>query len=290
MQNLKLIIFSFALIIASCKSGTGQFKTSNGYSYEIHKAGSGAPAKMNDYLFYTMSIKVDSTVVQEFKDLNQLPSIKLEEKLKEDKKQIHFFEMLSKAKVGDSISLYIPVDSLPKGNPMLEGKKRLIYTFAFKNIMDSVKYNQFIAGEKTKQEAKMKVVQQRAGEVEKTLMETLNGYKAKTLKVETTSSGLKYFIHEKGNGPNIKSGEEASVNYHGVLLNGTEFDNSFKRGEPITFPVGVGQVIKGWDEALLLLPKGTKATIFVPSQLGYGENSQAPIPPNSELIFYIEIL
>lgn len=290
MQNFKLIILSLAFVITACKSGTGDFKTSNGYKYTVHKGGSGATAKMNDYIFYTMSIKVDSTTVQEFKDLNQLPSIKLETKLKEDKKQIHFFEVLSKAKVGDSVSIYIPVDSLPKGNPMLEGKKNLIYTFAFKNIMDSVKYSKFIEGEKTKKQEKMKVVQQRAGEVEKTLMETLNAYKAKSLKVETTPSGLKYFIHEKGTGANIKSGEEASVNYHGVLLNGTEFDNSFKRGEPITFPVGVGQVIKGWDEALLLLPKGTKATIFVPSDLGYGENSQAPIPPNAELVFYIEIL
>ena len=68
------------------------------------------------------------------------------------------------------------------------------------------------------------------------------------------------------------------------------FDNSFSRGEPFVFPLGAGQVIKGWDEGLALLPKGTKATLFIPYELGYGETGSPPsIPPRSELIFYVEV-
>ena len=80
-----------------------------------------------------------------------------------------------------------------------------------------------------------------------------------------------------------------SVNYYGALTDGTVFDNSFERGAPLVFPVGVGQVISGWDEGLMLLNEGSKATFFIPANLGYGENATGSIPANSELIFYVEL-
>ncbi len=79
------------------------------------------------------------------------------------------------------------------------------------------------------------------------------------------------------------------TNYRGTLINGTEFDSSYKRNEPATFPVG--QVIKGWTEALQLMPVGSKWQLFIPSNLAYGERSPGPeIGPNSTLVFDIELL
>jgi FKBP-type peptidyl-prolyl cis-trans isomerase len=107
--------------------------------------------------------------------------------------------------------------------------------------------------------------------------------------VVTLPSGLQYKILKEGTGPKPTATETVECNYRGTLLDGKEFDNSYKRGEPATFPVG--GVIKGWTEALQLMPVGSKWQLFVPSNLAYGERSPgAEIPPNSTLIFEVELL
>jgi FKBP-type peptidyl-prolyl cis-trans isomerase FklB len=107
--------------------------------------------------------------------------------------------------------------------------------------------------------------------------------------VVTTASGLQYKILKEGTGPKPTATDTVTVNYRGTLINGTEFDSSYKRNEPATF--GVGQVIKGWTEALQLMPVGSKWQLFIPSDLAYGERSPgAEIGPNSTLIFDVELL
>ena len=107
--------------------------------------------------------------------------------------------------------------------------------------------------------------------------------------VITLPSGLQYKILKEGTGPKPTAADTVTVNYRGTLINGTEFDSSYKRNEPATF--GVGQVIKGWTEALQLMPVGSKWQLFIPSDLAYGERSPgAEIGPNSTLIFDVELL
>ena len=106
----------------------------------------------------------------------------------------------------------------------------------------------------------------------------------------TTASGLKYIVIKKGNGVKPASGQNIKVHYAGRLLDGTEFDNSIKRGEPIAFAVGTGMVIKGWDEGLLLMSKGEKRTLIIPPDLGYGPRGAGPIPPNATLVFDVELV
>nr|WP_143154029.1 peptidylprolyl isomerase [Cruoricaptor ignavus] len=109
--------------------------------------------------------------------------------------------------------------------------------------------------------------------------------------METTASGLMYKITKKGSGPKVEQGQMVAVHYAGRLTNGMEFDNSFKRGEPIEFPVGTGRVIRGWDEGLLLLNVGDEATLLIPSNLGYGERGAGGIiPPNAWLIFDVQVM
>lgn len=107
---------------------------------------------------------------------------------------------------------------------------------------------------------------------------------------KTTASGLKYAIISHGEGPMIDSGKVVTVNYSGYLQDGTLFDSSVERDEPIQFVVGQGQVIPGWDEGMRLLKKGDKARFIIPPQLGYGEMQLEKIPANSTLIFDTEIV
>lgn len=104
-----------------------------------------------------------------------------------------------------------------------------------------------------------------------------------------TSSGLQYKVIKAGNGKKPKPGDEIEVHYRGTLIDGTEFDSSYKRGEPIT--LGLANVIKGWQEALALMPVGSKWQVYVPSELAYGERGAgSTIGPNETLIFDIELL
>jgi len=109
--------------------------------------------------------------------------------------------------------------------------------------------------------------------------------------MQKTPSGLYYKITKTTDGIAPKAGDQVSVHYAGKLIDGTEFDSSFKRNQPIEIPIGVGQVIKGWDEGILLLKEGETATLLIPSDLGYGANGAGGvIPPNAWLIFDVELV
>ena len=106
--------------------------------------------------------------------------------------------------------------------------------------------------------------------------------------VVTTASGLQYKVLTEGAGDSPKANDQVTVHYKGTLLDGTEFDSSYKRGQPATF--GVGQVIKGWTEALQLMKPGAKWQLFIPPELAYGEAGRPGIPPNSLLQFEVELI
>jgi FKBP-type peptidyl-prolyl cis-trans isomerase FklB len=106
--------------------------------------------------------------------------------------------------------------------------------------------------------------------------------------VKTTASGLQYKVLKEGSGAQPKASDTVTVNYRGTLIDGTEFDSSYKRGQPASFPVG--GVIKGWTEALQLMKVGSKYQLFIPANLAYGEQARPGIPGNSLLIFEVELM
>ena len=111
---------------------------------------------------------------------------------------------------------------------------------------------------------------------------------AKKKDVVTTASGLQYKVLTKGEGEVPTATQRVKVNYEGHLIDGTEFDSSYKRGQPATF--GCNQVIKGWTEALTMMPVGSKWELYIPQQLAYGDRESGKIPPFSTLIFTVELL
>jgi peptidylprolyl isomerase len=106
-----------------------------------------------------------------------------------------------------------------------------------------------------------------------------------------TPSGLKYVELAEGTGVQPKSGQQVSVHYTGWLTNGTKFDSSHDRREPIVFPIGKGHVIKGWDEGVGSMKVGGKRKLIVPAHLGYGQQGAGGvIPPNATLVFEVELV
>jgi FKBP-type peptidyl-prolyl cis-trans isomerase len=107
----------------------------------------------------------------------------------------------------------------------------------------------------------------------------------------TTSSGLQYIDLKVGTGATAQAGQTVSVHYTGWLENGKKFDSSVDRGQPFSFPLGAGRVIKGWDEGVQGMKVGGKRKLIIPSNLGYGaRGAGGAIPPNATLIFEVELL
>lgn len=106
----------------------------------------------------------------------------------------------------------------------------------------------------------------------------------------TSASGLQYRDDAVGEGRQAKAGDTVSVHYTGTLQDGSKFDSSRDRGQPLQFPLGAGHVIKGWDEGVSGMKVGGRRTLVIPPELGYGARGIGPIPPNSTLVFDVELM
>ena len=120
-------------------------------------------------------------------------------------------------------------------------------------------------------------------------------FKKNKIKATRTATGLYYVITKKGTGENAKKGQTVSMNYLGMFLDGKKFDGNVDENykstrSPLNFQLGVGQVVAGWDEGIQLLNPGTRATLYLPSSVGYGPSGRGPIPPNTIMVFNVELL
>lgn len=283
-------------LLSSCQNGsTNSYSTTvNGFQYVHHIENNGAKPQPGEYAYFNIDIFVDDSLIQTSRDnpidtpLVQVPDL---EKAKLQPNPI--IDVLPLMSIGDSVTINQPLDSLPQRPPGFDEYEMLYYNVALIDIKNEEEFK-VIAEEKNRiQQEKMAAIKNRLEEVTTFSNQVLADYNASKLndKLVETESGLKYIIHEEGTGEIPNAGEPIKVHYYGMLTNGSEFDNSFKRGQPHTFELGKGQVIKGWDEGLSIFKKGTKGTLFIPYQLAYGENGRPPsIPAKSELVFYVELL
>jgi FKBP-type peptidyl-prolyl cis-trans isomerase FkpA len=194
------------------------------------------------------------------------------------------FEALAMTHEGDSISFYQVVDSTMRQQipPALRAEKYVKYNLRLADIVTAAEQ----AEAKKAAEGRFTVIE---AQVKATIAQYASGQLAN--KLTQTPSGLKVMIVEPGTGRSYAKGDQVFTHYYGALPNGNMFDNSFQRGEPLPFALGIGQMIPGFDEAAAMLRQGGKAYAFIPSALGYGEQGtpDGSIPPNSEIIFYIEM-
>ncbi|HEU0064622.1 MAG TPA: FKBP-type peptidyl-prolyl cis-trans isomerase [Flavisolibacter sp.] len=172
-----------------------------------------------------------------------------------------------------------------------QGLKNINTTLVAKAISDIYSKKKPVMDESTCNSVVMRLMNNMQSEKSKPNIEAGEAFLIKNKSnpaVKTTSSGLQYEVITQGTGPKPSATDTVVVHYKGTLLNGTEFDNSYKRGEPITFPLN--HVIAGWTEGLQLMAVGSKYKLYIPYQLAYGANDNGPIPGGSVLIFEVELL
>ncbi len=174
--------------------------------------------------------------------------------------------------------------------PFLKPGSKIIFRIKAENIQSK---EQAMVDQQKMQEEMMKEMQAHAEKQVAVDDQNLQKYITdNNLKPQKTPSGLYYIITQKGNGPMPKAGQIVAVNYRGTTLDGKEFDSSAKHGGvPYEFQIGQGQVIRGWDEGIMLLNKGTKATLLIPSTMAYGAQGSGPdIPADASLRFDVELV
>jgi len=286
--HFNAVLFALTFLIISCKK---ENKLPSGYDYIVITEGTGDVPKVNDYVFFTLKIMGDSSkVLQEMKEGPQMPIMQIPAEMPKSPQANPLLELLATTKVGGVYKLIMPIDSIPNAPPDIKDMKQIEYEITIKSIKNEEDYKKHMDDQQAEMQTKIAANMEKIPAVEELTKTTIADYKSGKLETKTTESGLKYYIVKQGEGPNPEPGNTVSVNYYGALTDGTMFDNSFQRGQTFEFSLGAGQVIKAWDEGLGLINKGSKAFLFVPANLGYGEMGSPPvIPANAELIFYVEL-
>ena len=203
-------------------------------------------------------------------------------------------DVLRKVRVGERVLIRANLNQFPNKPPGMENDSVLLYDLEVTEIINQDTFTARQQQRAQEAQAKAEEVRGRMDERMAFSQQVYEDYKAGKLdgEIQTTPSGLRYIMHEKGNGTEAEPGRNVSVQYIGRLAsNGEIFDQSFERGSAIQFPLGQGRVIPGWDEGIDLLRVGDRATFIIPADLGYGEGGtpDGSIPPGSELLFYVEL-
>jgi FKBP-type peptidyl-prolyl cis-trans isomerase len=198
-----------------------------------------------------------------------------------------FLEGIRMMKKGGQARLILPSQLAfgERGYREIPPYTSIIYDVKVVDVKTKAEYEKAQAAEKKKQDDK----KSKAKKEESSLLQKY--LKDNKITAKPTASGLYYIEKVKGTGPQIHAGSKVSVQYTGTLLNGKKFDSSRDRGgKPFDLEVGKGNVIKGWDEGLLHMSKGGRATMICPSSIAYGEQEMGNIPPYSTLVFDVEVV
>lgn len=305
-KKITLITLGGMLVISSCTKSPypGYEKTEDGLYYKFFKHDEkGTKPQIGGVVHVIMSYKNSKdSLLFDSKDpkFNSGPEGVVFFPLMEPKFKGSLEEGLLMMSIGDSASFIVSADSLFKGGnlpPFIEKGSSLTFYVALKKFLNKEE----VQKEQQKKMEEMKAMtEMRKNEEPKILAKYLEDNK---IKAKPTEGGLYFIESVKGKGPNPKKGQIVKVIYTGKLIDGTIFDTSVesvakaaglyneKRPyEPIEFTLGVGQVIKGWDEGIALMKAGSKAQFIIPSSLAYGEHGGGPIPPFSSLIFDVELV
>lgn len=283
-----LAIAAAALYSCSGSKNSGGYRIAeNGAEYVIYQDAEGPTAQVGDLLVMHMILRnsTDSILRNTYTEGQAFQYLVAESPFKGSADAA--LTLFSK---GDSGTFLVLADSmfLKYGQPLppeiLPGSK-----LSFQVKIEDIKSAEQM---KKEQEEMMKNQNQAAAAQIQTDEEIISKYLTENnIKAERYESGLYYQKTKDGKGESPKQGNMLSVHYTGMLMNGTKFDSSVDRGQPFSFQVGVGQVIRGWDEGLMKMKVGEKGTLFIPSGMAYGpQGSGQLIPPNSVLKFEVELL
>lgn len=275
-------LFLMLSVLTGCSNAPkGYQATDNGLYYRLFTNNGGENPQIGDLLELTMSCSVNDTVVI-------LPLTKNIIPMTEPSFWSDFVEGFSMMHKGDSASFIVDIDS---SFVNLFGYNTLPPQFSSTDIMRfEVRLDDFYPESEFRFRMIENIKKNYPAETEKAASE-LNAYLEKSgVVAQPTSTGLYYVKTQDGTGEKPSKGSTVKAHYTGYLLDGTVFDTSIERGEPIEFVLGVGQVIPGWDEGIALMSKGEKAVLYIPYYLAYGDRDLGVIPPFSNLVFEVELI
>ena len=275
-------LFLMLSVLTGCSNAPkGYQATDNGLYYRLFTNNGGENPQIGDLLELTMSCSVNDTVVI-------LPLTKNIIPMAEPSFWSDFVEGFSMMHKGDSASFIVDIDS---SFVNLFGYNTLPPQFSSTDIMRfEVRLDDFYPESEFRFRMIENIKKNYPAETEKAASE-LNAYLEKNgVVAQPTSMGLYYVKTQDGTGEKPSKGSTVKAHYTGYLLDGTVFDTSIERGEPIEFVLGVGQVIPGWDEGIAMMSKGEKAVLYIPYYLAYGDRDLGVIPPFSNLVFEVELI
>lgn len=280
-----LLTLSLLTTGISCSSSAQEEVLESGVRYQIFPAGeSEVKADSGKIITFELILSVapNDSVVQNTYEIGQ-PAITMVKGPTYSGDPMEVFPFLA---AGDSVIIHSPADSLRAYLTKMGGQlpssipegSEMKYVVKVLKVQTQEEFEQAQNAEANKQK-----------DVDKELIEKY--IKDNKLEARALESGLYYIQTQEGEGETPETGVKVKVHYTGKLLDGKVFDSSVERNTPFEFSLGTGQVIKGWDEGIAIMKKGEKGTLLIPSHLGYGQRGAgADIPPNSVLLFEVELL
>ena len=278
-----------ALLITSC---TSDKKEVLGYKYIVHNSTGDKKPSIGNYVYFGMTVTDEKdSIITEMNDEAQLPVVKIPELEVEGRRKNPIEELLRISSLNDSMTLIIPSDSFANSGMDVSQFEEIRYNMKVRKILNEEEYQTESLKRQEEMRAKVEETKKMLPDITQKVEDFFKGQSNGKIHLETTETGLQYYILEEGNGKEIDAGSQVSVHYYGALMDGGEpFDNSYRRGEPLRLTVGRGEVISGWDEGLALLRQGTKAIFVIPSDLGYGATGSGSIPGGATIMFYVDIV
>jgi FKBP-type peptidyl-prolyl cis-trans isomerase FkpA len=287
MKNYSIMaVLLAAVTLFSC--GDGKKKTERGLEYIYRIDNKGTKPKKDDVVQFHLAVyNAADSLLGNTRTLG--PGRPFVHKISDDAQLGMLEEGMKLCGINDSLTFFINSDSLPAGfigsapNTLLRFEMMTVKVQTEADFMAERE-----AEERKEQEEMMSKMDAQKPVDEQIIKQYVADNK---MNVKNTASGLYYTITKAGSGKSPAAGATVKVHYTGMLLDGTKFDSSIERGEPIAFPLGEGRVIPGWDEGIALLNKGAKATFIIPSHLAYGARGAGQlIKPFSVLKFEVELV
>ncbi len=286
MRKVLVMVMAFGVMLSmmtSCnKVPKGYKATKNGLYYRFYEQNIGELPQIGELVEVTFSCVVNDTT----------PIIPVTNNilmLNEPAFYSDFIEGVAMMHKNDSASFIVNIDST------------FMYLFAINKLPDefkstdvmkfNIKVNDFYSESEYIKKMIEAVKNRYPDETERAYAEMQQYFANNHITVTPTETGLYYEMKQEGNGEMPKKGDNVKVHYTGKLLNGMVFDSSIERGEPIEVPIGMGYVIPGWDEGIMMMSKHEKGVLYIPYYLGYGDRGAgADIPPFANLIFEVELV
>jgi FKBP-type peptidyl-prolyl cis-trans isomerase FkpA len=303
MKNSIIAILFASLFIAAC---SGSKETPSGYKFNVVRKGDGVKIDSGKFVVMNLLFMDGKDSVWNDSKKNGFPAvIQMQGTVPKGDAVLEVIKMLSK---GDSVVFKVPAKKLFENTfrqPLpfsVDSTSSFTFQIGLSAVLNQEEMNKLQTELVAKQNEKM--LQDQKVQLEKDITAIDDFLKAKNVTAQTTASGLRYIITKPGIGENAKAGQQVKIDYLGYLLNGKYFDTSIeseaKRNNiltqgrsysPLELTVGAQQVIPGWEEAIQLMNKGSKMTVYIPSTLAYGNQRRGEvIAENSVLVFDMELI